>query len=92
MAVGGRLTPNRQVKFCPYPQTCVLIMALWINIRRSLDQAVLHKERCIQVPSRPGSSDFWEGGWFEYPDKDTALDALEQAGATQQIRCPLCKP
>ncbi len=67
-------------------------MALWINIRRSLDQAVLHRERCIQIPSTAGRSDHWEGGWFEYPDKETALDALEQAGTTQQIRCPICKP
>jgi len=67
-------------------------MALWINIRRSLDQAVLHRDRCIQIPATAGKSDHWEGGWFEYPDKETALDALELAGATQQIKCPICKP
>ena len=69
-----------------------MIMALWIHVRRSLDQAVLHRERCLQVPSRPGRSDIWEGGWFDYPDKETALDALEQTGAAQQILCPMCKP
>ena len=67
-------------------------MALWINIRRSLDEAVLHRERCIEVPSTPTRSDFWEGGWFEYPDKDTALDALEQSGVMRQVKCRLCKP
>ncbi|MDT7041483.1 hypothetical protein [Candidatus Nitronereus thalassa] len=67
-------------------------MGLWINIRRSLDQAVLHRERCIQIPTSAGRSDHWEGGWFEYPDKETALDALEQTGTTQQLKCPICKP
>ena len=67
-------------------------MALWVNIRRSLDEAVLHKERCIEVPSTPTRSDFWEGGWFEYPDKDAALDALEQSGVMRQVKCRLCKP
>jgi hypothetical protein len=38
------------------------------------------------------SSDFWEGGWFDYPDKERALRAMEQAGANEQRRCPLCKP
>ena len=65
---------------------------LWIHLRRSLDQAVLHRERCIEVPSTPIGADFWEGGWFPYPDKDTALDALEQTGAVYQLKCPLCKP
>lgn len=67
-------------------------MTLWVNIRRSLDEAVLHRERCIEVPSTPTRSDFWEGGWFEYPDKDTALDALEQSGVVRQVKCRLCKP
>lgn len=67
-------------------------MALWVNIRRSVDEAVLHRERCIEVPSTPTRSDFWEGGWFEYPDKDTALDALEQSGVVRQVKCRLCKP
>ena len=67
-------------------------MGLWIHIKRSLDEAMLHRDRCLEVPSVPTSSDFWEGGWFEYPDKDTALDALEQSGTTRQVRCPLCKP
>ncbi len=67
-------------------------MALWVNIRRSVDEAVLHRERCIEVPSVPTRSDFWEGGWFEYPDKDTALDALEQSGVMRQVKCRLCKP
>jgi hypothetical protein len=36
--------------------------------------------------------DFWEGGWFDYPDKERALAALEQSGTTYQKNCPLCKP
>ncbi|RMH07728.1 MAG: hypothetical protein D6704_04490 [Nitrospirae bacterium] len=67
-------------------------MVHWVHIARALDQAVLHRDRCLQVPSGPTSSDFWEGGWFQYPDKETALDALEQAGTSKQLKCPLCKP
>lgn len=67
-------------------------MTYWIHIKRSLDQVTLHRDRCLEVPSTLTSSDFWEGGWFEYPDKELALDAMDQAGATRQNRCPLCKP
>jgi hypothetical protein len=44
------------------------------------------------VPSSVSSSDFWEGGWFDYPDKDRALAAMEQAGTTDERKCALCKP
>ncbi|MCZ6800610.1 MAG: hypothetical protein O7F12_08995 [Nitrospirae bacterium] len=67
-------------------------MGHWVHIKRSLDQAMLHKDRCLEVPSGPMKSDFWEGGWFEYSDKDTALDAMELTGLTEQLKCPLCKP
>ncbi|NKB82300.1 MAG: hypothetical protein GKS05_10520 [Nitrospirales bacterium] len=67
-------------------------MGFWVHLKRSLDQAMLHKDRCLEVPSGPTSSDFWEGGWEEYPTKERALDALEQTEATQQLKCPLCKP
>ena len=67
-------------------------MGHWVHIKRSLDQAMLHKDRCLEVPSSPTRSDFWEGGWFEYADKDAALDAMELTGATEQLKCPLCKP
>jgi hypothetical protein len=69
-------------------------MAYWIHIARSIDRVTLHKDRCSEVPSSSigSSSDFWEGGWFDYPDKARALAAMEQAGTTEQRRCPLCKP
>lgn len=67
-------------------------MTYWIHIKRSLDLVTLHRDRCLEVPSSGTSSDFWEGGWFEYPDKERALDAMDQAGANRQNRCPLCKP
>jgi hypothetical protein len=38
------------------------------------------------------SSDFWEGGWFDYPDKERALAAMEQAGTSDERKCALCKP
>jgi hypothetical protein len=36
--------------------------------------------------------DFWEGGWFDYPDKERALASMEQSGLTFQKNCSLCKP
>ena len=44
------------------------------------------------APSSVSSSDFWEGGWFDYPDKERALAAMEQAGTTDERKCALCKP
>ncbi len=50
-------------------------MAYWIHIARSIDRVTLHKDRCSEVPSSSigSSSDFWEGGWFDYPDKDAGV-------------------
>lgn len=67
-------------------------MVYWVHISHAIDKAVLHRERCPEVPSTYTKTEFWEGGWFEYPDKERALAALEQAGTSKQIRCPLCKP
>jgi hypothetical protein len=80
------LTPDTSPRTVP-------IMSYWIHIARSIDRVTLHKERCSEVPSTSigSSSDFWEGGWFDYPDKERALAAMEQAGTTEQRRCPLCK-
>ena len=55
-------------------------MVYWVHIAHSIDRATLTR------------TDFWEGGWFDYPDKDRALTAMEQSGATDQKTCPLCKP
>jgi hypothetical protein len=67
-------------------------MTYWVHIARSIDRAVLHRERCSEVPSNNTQTDFWEGGWFEYPDKDRALTAMELAGVNFQVKCTLCKP
>jgi hypothetical protein len=64
----------------------------WVHIARSIDRATLHKDRCSEVPSGHVFKDFWEGGWFDYPDKERALAAMEQAGVTFQKNCSLCKP
>jgi len=64
----------------------------WIHIARSIDRVTLHNERCSEVPSTQSSTDYWAGGWFDYPDKDRALAAMEQAGTTDQRRCALCRP
>ncbi|MGQ0810887.1 MAG: hypothetical protein ACT4OO_06650 [Nitrospiraceae bacterium] len=67
-------------------------MVYWVHIARSIDRATLHRERCAEVPSIIAGSDVWEGGWFDYPDKERAFAAMEQAGTTEQRKCPLCKP
>ncbi len=64
----------------------------WVHIAHAIDRATLHRERCSEVPTNNTSSDFWEGGWFDYSDKERALAAMEQAGTTYQKNCPLCKP
>ena len=68
------------------------VMIYWVHIARSIDRVTLHKERCSEVPANVFSSDFWEGGWFDYPDKERALRAMEQAGTNVQRRCALCRP
>ncbi|RMH37914.1 MAG: hypothetical protein D6690_01225 [Nitrospirae bacterium] len=67
-------------------------MTYWIHIQRSLDRVVLHRERCLEIPSTIGRADFWEGGWYEYPDKESALEAMENAGTSRLVHCSLCKP
>ncbi|MGH7254572.1 MAG: hypothetical protein ACREA0_17795 [bacterium] len=67
-------------------------MVYWVHIARGIDRSTLHRERCSEVPANVTSSDFWEGGWFDYPSKDRALAAMEQAGTTYQKHCPVCKP
>jgi hypothetical protein len=70
----------------------VRIMVYWVHIARSIDRATLHRERCSEVPSQHVFKDFWEGGWFDYPDKVRAEAAMEQSGLTFQKNCSLCKP
>jgi hypothetical protein len=67
-------------------------MTYWLHIARAIDRVTLHRDRCSEVPSTTTSSDFWEGGWFDYPDKERATRAMEQAGVNRQRLCPLCKP
>ena len=67
-------------------------MVYWLHVARSIDRTTLHRERCSEVPSNNTSSDFWEGGWFDYPDKERALLAMEQSGTSLQLKCTLCKP
>ena len=67
-------------------------MVYWIHIARAIDRVTLHRDRCSEVPSSVSSSDFWEGGWFDYPDKERALAAMEVAGTSDERKCALCKP
>ncbi len=88
---GERPEPVRPIPLTVYPPR-LPTMIYWLHIARSIDRVTLHKDRCSEVPSVHSSSDFWEGGWFEYPDKERALAAMEQAGTTFQRKCTLCKP
>ena len=47
---------------------------------------MIHRDRCLEIPSAPHRADYWVGGWEEYPDKDTALEALENTDAASQLR------
>ncbi len=67
-------------------------MLYWVQIARQNDKSILHRGRCSEVPSNVTTTDFWESSWFDYPDKEQALDALELSGTTLQRKCPLCKP
>lgn len=67
-------------------------MVYWLHVAHSLDRTTLHRDRCSEVPSNNTSSDFWEGGWFDYPDKERALLAMEQFGTSRQLMCTLCRP
>jgi hypothetical protein len=67
-------------------------MVYWLHIARSIDRTTLHRDRCSEVPSNMTSTDVWEGGWFDYPDKERALIAMEQSGTTDQLKCSLCNP
>ncbi len=67
-------------------------MVYWLHIAHAIDRTTLHRERCSEVPSNFIRTDFWEGGWFDYSDKDRALAAMEQSGTVTQRTCPLCKP
>lgn len=67
-------------------------MNYWIHVRNSLDQVTLHRERCLEIPSTSMRADFWEGGWFEYPDRESALEGMENSGLTSMVQCSVCKP
>ena len=67
-------------------------MIYWVHIARQNDKATLHKDRCPSVPSNNIATDFWEGSWYDFPDKERALTALEQSGTGTQLTCTLCKP
>ena len=67
-------------------------MVYWLHIARAIDRVTLHRDRCSEVPSGVSSSDYWQGGWFDYPDKERALAAMEQAGTSEERQCALCKP
>jgi|GEM_PF-250313 len=65
-------------------------MMYWLHIARAIDRVTLHRDRCSEVPSGVSSSDYWQGGWFDYPDKERALAAMEQAGTSDERKCALC--
>ena len=62
----------------------------WLHIARAIDRVTLHRDRCSEVPSGVSSSDYWQGGWFDYPDKERALAAMRlvdgPAGAVVEVQ------
>src|SRR2546422_3538263 len=43
----------------------------------AIDKAVLHRDRCIEVPENVSYHDHWTGVWQEISDKERAYEALE---------------
>jgi hypothetical protein len=63
-------------------------MTYWIHVAHSIDRVTLHRDRCSEVPSTQTSTDYLGRRLYDYPDKERALAAMEQAGPTDLRRCP----
>ena len=79
-------------------------MAYVLHIAMSIDKAVLHRDRCLEVPQNITHQDHWTGVWQEVIDKDGAItywmgygaerayEALDLSQARYKLKCVLCKP
>ena len=67
-------------------------MAYILHTAVSIERAVLHRDRCIEVPENVTYQDHWTGVWQEIIDKERAYEALEMSTAKYKIKCILCKP
>ncbi len=67
-------------------------MAYVLHIAMSIDKAVLHRDRCLEVPTNVTLQDHWTGVWQEIMDKDRAYEALDLSAAKYKHKCIVCKP
>jgi hypothetical protein len=58
----------------------------------AIDKAVLHRDRCLEVPENVTVHDHWTGVWQEISDKERAYEALELSPAKYKLKCQLCRP
>jgi hypothetical protein len=67
-------------------------MAYVLHTAMAIDKAVLHRDRCPEVPENLSYQDHWTGVWQDIVDKERAYDALEMSAAKYKKKCELCKP
>ncbi len=64
-------------------------MAYVLHTAMSIDKAVLHRDRCLEVPQNITHQDHWTGVWQEIIDKERAYEALDLSSARDQLKCVL---
>jgi len=67
-------------------------VAYVLHTAMSIDKAVLHRDRCLEVPQNITHQDHWTGVWQEIIDKERAYEALDLSSARYKLKCVLCKP
>ncbi|MEP6600638.1 MAG: hypothetical protein ABJB49_02360 [Nitrospirota bacterium] len=67
-------------------------MAYVLHTAQAIERAILHRDRCPEVPENIQYHDLWTGTWQEIVDKEKAYEALELSMAKFKKKCPLCKP
>ena len=67
-------------------------MAYVLHTAMAIDKAVLHRDRCLEVPTNVTHQDHWTGVWQEIMNKEQAYEALDLSPAKYKIKCSLCKP
>jgi hypothetical protein len=67
-------------------------VAYILHTALAIDRAILHRDRCIEVPENVTYQDHWTGVWQEIVDKERAYEALEMSAAKYKKKCVVCKP
>ncbi len=67
-------------------------MAYVLHTAMAIDKAVLHRDRCIEVPENVTVHDHWTGVWQEIPDKEQCRQSYVQEKWIEEwrVRCHKC--